>query len=180
MASWGPPWEAFWPLGTVLGRYWGLLEHLRSHLEPSWAILSHLGAHLGLSWGWLEALLGYVWALFSNFGLSLAVLGPPWVSLEALFGPLGSLVGQFFTILGLPWGPFGSVVCLRGPLETISSRKHRECRCRHVTSFRCFLCKQTQELLRYSSELGRLGILLKTSWTPPGIPEKSWRQFGAC
>ena len=58
MASWGPPWEAFWPLGTVLGRYWGLLEHLRSHLEPSWAILSHLGAHLGLS----EALLEPSWA----------------------------------------------------------------------------------------------------------------------
>ena len=59
MASWRPPWEASWPLGAVLGRSWGLLEHLRSHLEASWAILKHLGGHLGLS----EALLEPSWAI---------------------------------------------------------------------------------------------------------------------
>ena len=42
-----------------MGRSWGLLEHLGSHLEPSWGILSHLGAHLGLS----EALLEPSWAI---------------------------------------------------------------------------------------------------------------------
>ena len=31
-----PPWEAIWPLGAVLGRSWGLLEHLGSHLEASY------------------------------------------------------------------------------------------------------------------------------------------------
>ena len=45
-----------------LGRQWGVLEHLGSHLgshiEASWAILSHLGRHLGLS----EALLELSWA----------------------------------------------------------------------------------------------------------------------
>ena len=42
-----------------MGRSWGLLEHLGSHLEASWAILSHLGGHLGLS----EALLEPSWAI---------------------------------------------------------------------------------------------------------------------
>ena len=39
-----PPWEAPWPLGAVLGRSWGLLEHLGR------AILKHLRlSHLGLT-----------------------------------------------------------------------------------------------------------------------------------
>ena len=59
LASWGPPWEAPWPLGAVLERSWGLLEHLGSHFEASWAILSYLGGHLGLS----EALLEPSWAV---------------------------------------------------------------------------------------------------------------------
>eukprot|EP00959_Pyramimonas_sp_CCMP1952_P149766 3133520-Pyramimonas_sp.AAC.1 len=59
LASWRPPWEAIWPLGAVLGRSWGFLGHLRSHLEASQAISSHLGAHLGLS----EALLEPSWVL---------------------------------------------------------------------------------------------------------------------
>ena len=69
LASLGPPEEAPWPLGAVLGRSWGLLEHLGSHLEASWAILSHLGGHLGLS----EALLEPSWAIFD----ALTVLQAP-------------------------------------------------------------------------------------------------------
>ena len=42
-----------------MGRSWGFLEHLGSHLDASWAILSHLGAHLGLS----DALLEPSWAI---------------------------------------------------------------------------------------------------------------------
>ena len=59
LVSWRPPGEARRPLGAVLERSWGLLEHLGSHLEASWAILSHLGGHLGLS----EALLEPSWAI---------------------------------------------------------------------------------------------------------------------
>ena len=59
LVSWLPPWRFRRPLGAVLERSWGLLEHLRSHLEASWAILSHLGGHLGLS----EALVEPSWAI---------------------------------------------------------------------------------------------------------------------
>eukprot|EP00959_Pyramimonas_sp_CCMP1952_P443381 9282467-Pyramimonas_sp.AAC.1 len=59
LASRGAPWGALWPLGAVLVRSLGLLEHLGIHLEASCAILSHLGGYLGLS----EALLEPSWAI---------------------------------------------------------------------------------------------------------------------
>ena len=52
----GFAWEALWPLGAVLERSWGLVEHRGSHLQATCAIWSHLGGHLGLS----EALLHHI------------------------------------------------------------------------------------------------------------------------
>ena len=63
--------EAPWPLGAVLERSWGLLEHVGNHIEPSWAIFSNLGGHLGLS----EALLEPSWAILD--ALTARVPGPP-------------------------------------------------------------------------------------------------------
>ena len=42
------------PLGAVLERSRGLLEHVGSHLEASSAIFRHLGGHLQLSGALLE------------------------------------------------------------------------------------------------------------------------------
>eukprot|EP00959_Pyramimonas_sp_CCMP1952_P144424 3023300-Pyramimonas_sp.AAC.1 len=58
-ASWRHPWEAPWPRGAVLERYWALLDHLGNHIEASSDILSHLGGRLGLP----EAILEPYWAI---------------------------------------------------------------------------------------------------------------------
>ena len=127
----GPPWEAPWLLGAVLGRSWSLLGHLRSYLEASWAILSHLGAHLGLP----EALLEPSWAILdaqTRRGLSrpgpgegVRGRGKPFpegeeggVEGETLsLGCHCALLERFRAVLGLsrgslgrPWGPLGSTL----------------------------------------------------------------------
>ena len=55
-----------WPLGAIVERSWGVLDHLRSHLEASQVILGHLGTHLGLS----EAPLEPYWANIGRSGRS--------------------------------------------------------------------------------------------------------------
>ena len=54
MASWGLPGEARKPLGAVLERSWGLLEHSWSHVQASCAVWSHLEGHLVRSEAFLE------------------------------------------------------------------------------------------------------------------------------
>ena len=60
LASWRLPWRAIWLFGAILGRSWGLLQHLRSYFDASYAILIHLGARLGLSEALLEPSYGAI------------------------------------------------------------------------------------------------------------------------